>query len=69
MVKVDRRIGLLFAAFLVLLTFATLRSAWLGIVRGDSLKGRAVAQQVQDMTVPARRGTITDRHGIDLAVS
>src|SRR5213080_1071595 len=69
MVKVDRRIGLLFAAFLVLLTFATLRSAWLGIVRGDSLKGRAVAQQVQDMTVPARRGTITDRHGLDLAVS
>src|SRR3954451_10931112 len=69
MVKVDRRIGLLFAGFLVLLTFATLRSAWLGIVRGDSLKGRAVAQQVEDMTVPARRGTITDRHGVDLAVS
>jgi cell division protein FtsI (penicillin-binding protein 3) len=69
MVKVDRRIGLLFAGFLVLLTLATLRSAWLGVVRGDSLKGRAVAQQVQDMTVPARRGTIADRHGIDLAVS
>src|SRR5437763_13745534 len=69
MVKVDRRIGLLFAAFLVLLTFATLRAAWLRMVRGASLKGRAVAQQVQDMTVPARRGTITDRHGIDLAVS
>src|SRR3954453_17226383 len=69
MVKVDRSIGLLFAGFLVLLTLAMLRSTWLGVVRGDSLKGRAVAQQVQDMTVPARRGTIADRHGIDLAVS
>jgi cell division protein FtsI (penicillin-binding protein 3) len=68
-VKTDRRVGLLFALFLGLLILATLRASWLGIVRGDSLKGRAVAQQVQDMTVPARRGTITDRHGTDLAVS
>src|SRR3954453_21869556 len=69
MVKVDRSIGLLFAGFLVLLTLAMLRSTWLGVVRGDSLKGRAVADQVQTMTGPARRGTITDRHGVDLAVS
>src|SRR5436190_2563275 len=68
-VKTDRRVGLLFALFLGLLTIATFRSAWLGVVRGNSLKGRAVAQQVQVMTVPARRGTITDRHGLDLAVS
>src|SRR5436190_7337684 len=68
-VKTDRRVGLLFALFLGLLTIATFRSAWLGVVRGNSLKGRAVAQQVQVMTVPARRGTITDRHGVDLAVS
>src|SRR5437763_3604697 len=69
MVNTDRRVGLLFALFLGLLTLATFRSAWLGVVRGDSLKGRAVAQQVQVLTVPARRGTITDRHGVDLAVS
>src|SRR3954451_18165471 len=69
MVKVDRRIGLLFAGFLVLLTLAMLRSTWLGVVRGDSLKGSAVAQQVRDRPVPPRRGTIADRHGIDLAVS
>jgi cell division protein FtsI (penicillin-binding protein 3) len=65
----DRRVGLLFALFLGLFTLATLRAGWLGVVRGDSLKGRAVAQQVQEMTVPARRGAITDRNGVDLAVS
>jgi cell division protein FtsI (penicillin-binding protein 3) len=68
-VRADRRIGLLFAFFLGLFILATLRSSWLGVVRGNSLKSRAVAQQVQDMTVPARRGTITDRNGLELAVS
>src|SRR5436309_1531755 len=69
MVKVERRIGLLFALFLGLLILATLRASWLGVVRGNSLKGRAVAQQVNEMDVPATRGTITDRNGLELAVS
>jgi cell division protein FtsI (penicillin-binding protein 3) len=66
---VERRIGALFAVFLVLLLAAGLRSAWLGTVRGSDLKSRAVAQQVEDVTVAARRGTITDRNGVELAVS
>src|SRR3954466_771204 len=45
------------------------RSAWLGTVEGKDLKGRAVAQQVEDVPLPARRGTITDRNGVELAVS
>jgi cell division protein FtsI/penicillin-binding protein 2 len=65
----ERRIGALFAVFLVLLLLAMARSAWLGTVDGKDLKGRAVAQQVQDVTVTARRGTITDRNGVELAVS
>ncbi|MEA2437563.1 MAG: hypothetical protein QOF65_2119 [Thermoleophilaceae bacterium] len=69
MVAVDRRIGALFAVFLVLLLLAALRSTWLGTVRGHDLKSRAVAQQVEDVTVAARRGTITDRNGVELAVS
>jgi cell division protein FtsI (penicillin-binding protein 3) len=68
-VAVDRRIGALFAVFLVLLMFAGLRSAYLGTVKHDDLKSRARAQQVEDVTVPARRGTITDRNGVELAVS
>jgi len=66
---VNRRIGLLFALFLLLLGLASMRAAWLGTVRADSLKHRAVTQQVEDLDVPARRGTITDRRGVELAVS
>ena len=69
MATVERRIGALFAVFLVLLLLAAVRSAWLGTVDGSDLKGRAVAQQVEDVTVAARRGTITDRNGVELAVS
>jgi cell division protein FtsI/penicillin-binding protein 2 len=66
---VERRIGLLFALFLVLLGVATLRATWIGTVRAGSLGDRALQQQVEDMPVPARRGTIEDRNGMDLAVS
>ena len=66
---VERRIGLLFALFLLLLATATLRASWLGTVRAPALKKRAVSQQTQTLTVPAERGTIRDRHGVELAVS
>ena len=55
--------------FLVLLLLAAVRSTWLGTVDGSDLKSRAVAQQVEDVAVAARRGTITDRNGVELAVS
>jgi cell division protein FtsI (penicillin-binding protein 3) len=66
---VERRIGLLFALFLLLLSLAALRATWLGTVKAGSLKERALTQQVEEMTVHARRGTITDRNGVELAVS
>src|SRR5918995_1367013 len=66
---VERRIGLLFALFLLLLGLAALRATWLGTVRSGSLSERAVSQQIQDMPEPARRGTIFDRNGVELAVS
>jgi cell division protein FtsI/penicillin-binding protein 2 len=66
---VERRIGLLFAVFLVLLAAATLRATWLGTVKAGGLKKRALTQQTEDLGVPARRGTISDRHGLELAVS
>jgi uncharacterized membrane protein len=46
---VERRIGLLFALFLVLLGAATARAAWLGTVKSDSLGDRALQQQVEDL--------------------
>ena len=66
---VERRIGLLFALFLLLLGAATARAAWIGTVKSGSLGERAAQQQVEDLVVPARRGTILDRHGLELAVS
>jgi cell division protein FtsI (penicillin-binding protein 3) len=66
---VDRRIGLLFTAFLAALLLAGARATWLATVRADDLRQRAVAQQVSDLEVAASRGTVTDRHGVDLAVS
>ena len=66
---VDRRVGLLFALFLVLLGLAALRATWLGTIGSGDLADRAVSQQIEDITVNARRGTITDRNGIELAVS
>ena len=66
---VDRRIGLLFALFLALLLAAGGRAAWLATVQAGALEERALTQQVEDLEVPARRGTITDRRGLELAVS
>jgi cell division protein FtsI (penicillin-binding protein 3) len=66
---IERRIGLLFAGFLVLLALGAGRAAWLGVVRGPALKRAAVVQQQAVIDVPARRGSITDTNGIDLAVS
>jgi len=65
----DRRIGLIFLLFLLLLGAAAGRAAWIGTVQAGSLSDRAATQQVEDIDVSARRGTITDRHGTELAVS
>lgn len=66
---IDRRIGLLFVLFLFLLGSAGAKAVYLGGVRGGALRQAAHTQQVQEVTVPAPRGTITDTHGTDLAVS
>jgi cell division protein FtsI (penicillin-binding protein 3) len=65
----ERRIGLLFAAFLVLLVLAAGRAVFLGTIKGSSLASAAASQQVSSLELPARRGTIVDRHGVELAVS
>jgi cell division protein FtsI (penicillin-binding protein 3) len=66
---IERRIGLLFAVFLALLLLGGGRAAWLGVVKAGELKEAAATQQESDLVVPARRGTITDRTGAELAVS
>jgi cell division protein FtsI (penicillin-binding protein 3) len=65
----ERRIGLLFAAFLTLLLLAAGRALFLGTIKGSSLSNAAASQQVTSLELPARRGTIVDRNGTELAVS
>jgi cell division protein FtsI (penicillin-binding protein 3) len=66
---VQRRIGAIFGLFFILLVFAAGRTIYLGVLRGGTLRKAASAQQLTDETVIAQRGTISDRNGIDLAVS
>jgi cell division protein FtsI/penicillin-binding protein 2 len=66
---IERRIGLLLAAFLALLVIGATKAAWLGVVKAGTLKRAAVTQQEADIAVPARRGSITDDQGYELAVS
>jgi cell division protein FtsI (penicillin-binding protein 3) len=66
---VQRRIGLIFGFFFLLLVFAAGRTMYLGTVHSGALRKAARTQQLTYETVPAQRGTITDRNGIDLAVS
>ena len=69
MVAIDRRVGYIFVAFLSLLAAAMVRAVYLGVVRADSLQHAAVSQQITDLTIPATRGAITDRNGVELALS
>ena len=66
---VQRRIGFLFAAFFLLLVLAVLRTVDLGFLRSATLSAAANEQHLTQELVPALRGTITDRNGVDLAVS
>ena len=66
---IDRRIGILLGVFLATLALGGLRAGYLGIVRASTLEKAAATQQRQTIEVPARRGTITDVHGVELAVS
>jgi cell division protein FtsI/penicillin-binding protein 2 len=66
---IERRIGLVFALFLIGLGIAAGKALWLGVVKASALRGAAATQQKATLTVPARRGPITDRNGEELAVS
>src|SRR5918992_2105773 len=66
---VERRIGLLFACFLLLLVVAIGRAAWVQGVQGGQLSADAQSQQTQTVTIPGQRGRILDRQGKELAVS
>jgi cell division protein FtsI (penicillin-binding protein 3) len=69
MAVVQRRVGYLFAGFVLLLGLAGARALYLGGPHSGTLRRAAQTQQVTYETVPAQRGTITDRNGVALAIS
>ena len=69
MAAVQRRVGLLFGLFVVLLLAAGARALYLGGPHSGALRRAAQTQQLTYEVVPAERGTITDRNGIALAIS
>ncbi len=69
MAILQRRVGLLFAGFAVLLALAALRGLYLGTINSAALRQHAQAEHETIETVPSPRGTITDRNGVVLAVS
>ncbi len=66
---IERRIGLLFAAFLLCFLLVVGRAFWLQGVQGSSLASQAISQQSETITVPGLRGSLLDRRGNALAAS
>jgi cell division protein FtsI/penicillin-binding protein 2 len=64
----NRRIRLLIALFGAVFATALFRSAWLQAVQAPSLDRLARGQQRETIVLPARRGTIYDRMGKELAI-
>ena len=68
-VKNRRRIAIGFTIISVLLIALLFRVAWIQIVDAEELTDKAIAQQTQDTPIEAKRGTIYDRNGKELATS
>jgi cell division protein FtsI/penicillin-binding protein 2 len=66
---IERRIGLLFAGFLLCFVVIAGRAFWLQGVQGAELASEAAYQQTDVVTVPGLRGSVLDRFGNPLAVS
>ena len=66
---IDRRVGLMFGVFLLLLLIGVVRAGYLGTIKSASLRAAANHQQVQSVPVPAPRGVIADRNGVVYAIS
>jgi cell division protein FtsI/penicillin-binding protein 2 len=64
----DRRIRVLLAVFAVVFAVMLARAAWLQTVQASSLASKGASQQRETLTIPAGRGTIFDRSGVQMAI-
>ncbi len=65
---VNRRVRLLVGIFTLAFAIVLARAGWIEAVRGPSLSALAANQHREEVTVPARRGTIYDRTGVEIAI-
>jgi cell division protein FtsI (penicillin-binding protein 3) len=65
---VNRRIRLFLAAIVVAFGALLLRATWLQSVRAESLSALGRTQHRETVAIPAGRGTIYDRSGVELAL-
>ncbi|MBC7106253.1 MAG: stage V sporulation protein D, partial [Firmicutes bacterium] len=68
-IVVRKRVAGLFLLTVVAFFLLAGRLAWLQLVKGEELRRRALEARMRDVPVEARRGTICDRQGRELAVS
>jgi cell division protein FtsI/penicillin-binding protein 2 len=65
---VNRRIRLFLAALALAFVGLLLRATWLQTVRAQSLSSLGQTQHRETVTIPAGRGTLFDRSGLELAL-
>jgi cell division protein FtsI/penicillin-binding protein 2 len=65
---VNRRIRLFLAAIALAFAGLLVRATWLQTVRAESLSSLGRMQHRESVTIPAGRGTIFDRSGVELAL-
>ena len=65
---VNRRIRLFLAAIALAFGGLLVRATWLQTVRAESLSSLGLTQHRESVTIPAGRGTIFDRSGLELAL-
>ena len=66
--RANRRIRLVVAVFALVFALALVRVAWLQAVRANALDRIGTSQHRETIDVPAHRGTIFDRLGVQLAI-
>jgi cell division protein FtsI (penicillin-binding protein 3) len=65
---VNRRIRLFLAALGLVFAGLLIRATWLQAVRAESLSSLGRTQHRESVTIPAGRGTLFDRSGVELAL-
>lgn len=64
----DRRVRVLLVVFVAVFGITLARAAWLQTVQASSLAAKGASQQHESIVIPAGRGTIFDRSGVQLAI-